>query len=218
MSTIALAPSAPSPADPALVRAIEQRTSVSLFAPDQPVAEAQIAEMVRLATRAPSAFNLQNWRFIAVRSAPAKARLRELAWNQPKVTEAAVVFIVVGAPPNPAEIADRLAPSIAAGFMPPHMPAAWSDFAQELYAQYPQTARDEAVRTATLGAANLMLAAQAMGLASGPMSGFEPDGVADAFGLAAAELPVLLVAVGHAAPGNWPQKPRRPVSDVLSFA
>jgi hypothetical protein len=26
------------------------------------------------------------------------------------------------------------------------------------------------------------------------------------------------VTVGHAAPGNWPQKPRKSTSDVLSFA
>jgi nitroreductase len=32
------------------------------------------------------------------------------------------------------------------------------------------------------------------------------------------EVPVILVAVGHAAPGNWPQKPRRPLAEVLDFA
>jgi nitroreductase len=31
-------------------------------------------------------------------------------------------------------------------------------------------------------------------------------------------LPAMLVTVGYPAPGNWPQKPRRPVADVLLFA
>jgi nitroreductase len=78
-----------------------------------------------------------------------------------------------------------------------------------------RTARDEAVRSATLGAATLMHAAAAMGLASGPMVGFDAAGVAREFGLAADETPVMLVAVGRAAPGNWPQKPRRPITEVL---
>src|SRR5262249_22932681 len=39
---------------------------------------------------------LQNWRFIAVRTPEAKARLRPIAWYQPAITEAAVTFIVCG--------------------------------------------------------------------------------------------------------------------------
>lgn len=30
------------------------------------------------------------------------------------------------------------------------------------------------------------------------------------------EVPVVLVAVGYGTPDNWPQKPRRPLSDVFS--
>jgi nitroreductase len=37
------------------------------------------------------------------------------------------------------------------------------------------------------------------------------------FDLADDELPVMLLAVGRAAPGNWPQKPRLPVEDVLTI-
>jgi nitroreductase len=62
---------------------------------------------------------------------------------------------------------------------------------------------------------NLMIAAQAKGLASGPMIGFDPEAVSADFGLAPTEIPVMLVAVGRAAPGNWPRKRRRPVGQVL---
>ena len=63
----------------------------------------------------------------------------------------------------------------------------------------------------------LMLAAQGRGLASGPMIGFDADGVSRVFSLAATEIPAILVTVGYAAPGNWPQKPRRPISEVLAY-
>ena len=63
----------------------------------------------------------------------------------------------------------------------------------------------------------LMLAAQAMGLVSGPMIGFDPAQVRAGFGLGADEIPALFVTVGRPAPGNWPRKPRRPVSDVLDI-
>jgi len=93
----------------------------------------------------------------------------------------------------------------------------WVGMATAGHADHPVRQRDEAIRSASMGAMTLMLAAQGMGLVSGPMIGFDPAGVAKAFNLSANDVPALLVAVGYAAPGNWPQKPRLPVQDVLTI-
>jgi hypothetical protein len=61
-------------------------------------------------------------------------------------------------------------------------------------------------------------AAHALGLSSTPMIGFDAEAVAREFALAEDEVPVMLLSVGAALPKNWPQKPRRPVADVLEFA
>ena len=81
----------------------------------------------------------------------------------------------------------------------------------------PQIARDEAIRSATMGAATLIYAAEAMGLVSSAMLGFEAQAVMREFALEHDEIPVMLVAVGRSAPGNWPQKPRRPLAEVLEL-
>lgn len=198
--------------------AIDARRTTNLFDPAQPVSDAQIEELIRLATKAPTSFNLQNWRFIAVRTPQAKQRLRQLAWDQAKVSDAAVTFIVCGLLADHSVLANRLAPSVDAGFMPEAMVAGWEGAAKSLYFEQPQRQRDEAVRSATFGAGTLMLAAQAMGWGSAPMIGFDAEAVARAFALAPNEVPVLLVAVGAALPQNWPQKPRRPLEQVLAFA
>ena len=200
-----------------LVLAIQRRISANRFDPTRQVSDARIAELVGLATRAPTAFNLQNWRFIAVRTPEAKQRLRKVAQDQAKVTDAAVVYIVCGQPPCHETLAARLQPAVAAGFMPPEMPAIWVEATKASYENQPQKQRDEAIRSASFGAAMLILAAEAHGLASCVMGGFDPAGVAHDFGLAADEIPVVLVAIGFAAAGNWPQKPRRPVADMLAF-
>jgi len=57
-----------------------------------------------------------------------------------------------------------------------------------------------------------------MGLGTTPMIGFDPVGVSREFSLSDSEVPALLVAVGYPTEANWPQKPRRPISDVLAFA
>lgn len=64
----------------------------------------------------------------------------------------------------------------------------------------------------------LMLAAEAMGLGSCPMSGFDATLVAREFDLSATQLPVMIVAVGYPEADNWPQKPRKPLPDVLAIA
>jgi nitroreductase len=52
------------------------RRSVRKFKPD-PVSEADLREIVRVATQAPSASNKQMWRFVAVADPERKVRLRE---------------------------------------------------------------------------------------------------------------------------------------------
>ncbi|KGG84167.1 nitroreductase family protein [Comamonas thiooxydans] len=196
---------------------IEQRISANRFDDSHSLADAEIARLVQLATRAPTAYNLQNWRFIAMRTPAAKARLRALAQDQAKVQEAAVCFIVCGVLADPEALAERLQPFVDGGFMPAAMAQGWLQAAQQQYASA-QAVRDEALRSASFGAMTLMHAAQAMGLASCAMTGFDAEGVTSSFGLASEEVPVMLVTVGRAAAGNWPQKPRRPLEQVLEFA
>ena len=196
---------------------IERRMSANLFDASHALTDAEVEQLTCLATRAPSAYNLQNWRFIAARSPEAKARLRSLAYGQAKVSDAAVTFIICGQLPDHTALAARLLPFVEAGFMPADMASGWQEGARAQYVD-PRTARDEAVRSASLGAATLIFAAEALGLVSGPMGGFDAEGVARAFGLGRNEVPVMLVAVGRAAPGNWPQKPRRPLAEVLELS
>jgi nitroreductase len=193
---------------------IEQRISANKFDASHAIADREIEELIRLATRAPSAYNLQNWRFIAVRSAEAKERLRARAYGQAKVSDAAVTFIVCGVLPDHIGLHERLRPFVEAGHMRADMSSAWQEGARNQYSN-PQIARDEAIRSASLGGATLIYAAQALGFVSSAMSGFDAAGVAQEFGLGTDEVPVMLIALGRAAPGNWPQKPRRPLSEVL---
>jgi len=202
----------------AVIECIVSRSATKYFDPAATLSDDQIRELVRIGTTAPTSFHLQNWRFIAARTHEAKARLRPIAWNQPAITDAAVTFIVCGRLANSSVIPERLAPVVEAGIMPAEMVPDWEIHARDLYSAYPQRQRDEAIRTATFGAAAIMYAAQSLGLGSTPMIGFDAEAVAREFALAEGEVPVMLLSIGPARPGNWPQKPRLPVADVLELA
>jgi nitroreductase len=200
-----------------VIESLVSRSTTSHYDPAVTLTDEQIRELVRIATTAPTSFHLQNWRFIAVRTPEAKARLQPIAWGQPKITAAAVTFIICGLAPDHEVVRERLAPVVEAGIMPAEMVVEYEDAARRLYFGRPQCQRDEAIRTGTIAATALMYAANALGLGSTPMIAFDPEPLAREFGLADDEVPVMLVAVGAKLPTNWPQKPRRPVADVLEL-
>jgi nitroreductase len=201
----------------AVVDSILSRSAAKYYDPSVSLSDDRISELVRITTTAPTSFHLQNWRFIAVRTPEAKARLKPIAWNQPPITDAAVTFIICGQLADSSVIPARLAPLVEAGVMPAAMVPEWENPARGLYAEHPQRQRDEAVRSGAIAATAMMYVARSWGLGSTPMIGFDAEAVAREFALAEDEVPVMLLSVGAERPGNWPQKPRRPVADVLDF-
>ena len=200
-----------------VIDAIRQRTSANNFDPTHVMSREEITELVSLATESPSSFNMQNWRFIAVTSPEAKQRLKAAAFNQPKVGDAAVTFVVVGEVGGHQHLPRLIKPMLDAGAINQAAYDGWIGMANGLYEGKDQFQRDEAIRSASLASMTLMLAATGKGYVSGAMIGFDPAAVSAECGLAANEVPVMLIAVGRPAAGNWPRKVRRSIDEVLSL-
>ncbi|MNI91514.1 putative NAD(P)H nitroreductase YodC [compost metagenome] len=93
----------------------------------------------------------------------------------------------------------------------------WVKQATNAYQDNAILQRDEAIRSASLAAMTLILAAQEMGLGTCAMGGFDAKQVSQDFELTVTELPVMIVAVGYATINNWAQKIRKPVTEVLTI-
>src|SRR3546814_247795 len=65
----------------AVIENILSSSAAKYYDPAATLSDDQIRGLVRIGTAAPTSFHLQNWRFIAVRTPEAKARLRPLAWD-----------------------------------------------------------------------------------------------------------------------------------------
>lgn len=195
---------------------IKNRISTNMFDVNRSLSEEEIKELVSYATNAPSSFNIQHWRFVAVTKKEGKERLKAVAYNQQKVADASVTFIVLGDLRGHEKLGDILQRSVDAGILKPEMKEAWVNMANGMYSNE-RMARDEAIRSASLAAMTLMIAAEAKGLASGPMIGFDPEGVKREFNISDRYVPVMLLTVGYPAEGNWPRKPRLTIDEVLSF-
>lgn len=193
--------------------AIARRRAARRFDPDRPLADPLLKRVLHLATFAPSGFNLQPWRFLVVRRAANRRRLRACAYNQPKVTEAPVVVVVLGyLYPDRTHLGLVAEAMLARGAATPDGAAELLDRAERTMARVPDRVL-WATRSAMLAAATLMIAAESLGVASAPMEGFDPAKVKEAFGVPDDHAVCCLVALGYAA-GEEPFPGRFGLTDV----
>lgn len=167
---------------------------------DRGISDVQIEVIYDLLRWGPTSANCSPARFVFCKSQDAKDKLAACAieGNVAKIKTAAAVAII-GYDRN---FYDKI-PQLF-----PHNPGARDWFAHD-----EKTADETAFRNSTLQGAYLMMAARSVGLDCGPMSGFDPDQVNDAF-FKDSDIQVnFICAIGHGdESGIFPRSPR------LSFA
>jgi len=80
-----------------LYEAIQTRRSIRSYK-EKPVPDDILLRVVGAARLAPSANNIQPWKFILVRDAGKRKKVAELCWNQSFIAEAPVVVVACGLP------------------------------------------------------------------------------------------------------------------------
>jgi len=199
-----------------ILRLIRRRVSTERFDAERELSEQQIRELIEDAVCAPSSFNIQHWRFIAVRRPKDKKRLKAAAYGQAVVTEAAVTFIILGDTRAAEKLPQIMQDAVECGALPQRKAEAWVRMAQKIYADKGR-ARDEAIRSGSLAAMVMMLAAAARGLSTCALSGFDPEQVRGGFDIDARYEPVMLLSTGYPAEFDDRPKPRLAIDDVLAF-
>lgn len=199
-----------------VTQALESRSATNFFDTNKDISSEQIEELVRLATLAPTAFNLQNWSFVAVKSDEAKQKLHSAAYNQQKILDAPVTFIICGELEAHTRFDRVVKVLVDKGGVSEENAEIWKSKVVATHENNPQVQINEAFRSASLAGMALMLAAQEQGFVTGPMSGFIPEAVSQAFDLTANQVPVMLISVGYPAEGNYPQSARLDVKEVLN--
>lgn len=193
--------------------AAEQRRSIRSFTPE-PVAREDLAEILRVTGLAPSAFNLQPWRFVVVETAEVKEALAAAAFDQRQVRSAPAVIVLY------TDMADTLAR--VDEVMHPGMPAAQRAASRDAILKS-FAAKSEAEREAwgaeqgNIALGYLLLAAEAHGYRTSPMAGFDAEAVKRLLGLPAhARIPAL-VAIGRGAEEGFPHH-RHPLERIARAA
>lgn len=178
-----------------LLEAAHTRRSIRRYT-GEPVAPELLGSLLEAAGRAPSAFNLQPWRWVVVRDTEVKARLQAAAYGQPQVGAAPVLLVLYTDMKDAlATVEETFAPTL-----PAEKAAASRDHLRNTFGTQPDADREGwGAGQSYIALGYLLLLAEAHGLGTSPMLGFDAEQVKAILGLPAYARVPAMVAVGFPA-------------------
>ena len=193
--------------------AAEQRRSIRAFE-QEPIPHADVEEILDVVRLAPSAFNVQPWRFVVVETPELKQRLAAAAYDQRQVTSApAVVVLYTDMEDALATIDEVLHPG-----MPAAQKAATRDSLLRTFGSQGEPEREAwAAGQGSIALGYLLLAAEAHGYQTSPMAGFDAEAVRALLGLPANVRIPALVAIGRGAEEGFPHH-RHELERIVRYA
>ncbi|TWI57628.1 nitroreductase [Pseudomonas duriflava] len=189
---------------------INARRAVRHYDPTHQLSDEEQHQLFTHALLAPTSFNLQHVRLVAVTDPALRQQLRAVAWDQAHVTDSSLLVVICADMASWEKNAARIwreAPQAVQDFMVPAIDAYYRD--------KPQVQRDEAMRSSGLVAQTLMLAAKAMGYDSCPMVGFDFDAVGKLINLPEDHVVGLMVAIGKGVEPAHPRIGKLPYDEVV---
>jgi len=184
---------------------IEKRRSVKIFDNTHKFSDKEIEKILSLAILSPTSYNIQHWRFLVVKDAELRKKIREASFDQAQVTDASLLLILC---------ADLKAWENARDY--------WKNVSKETqdflvkdiimtFQNNEQLERDEAIRSVGIASQTIMLAVKSAGYDSCPMIGFDQKKVSDLINLPKNYIIGMMLAIGRA------KRPANPRGGQLSM-
>ena len=192
--------------------AITQRRAVKHFDPNHQMSQAEIDQLFSLAILSPTAFNIQNWRFVLVQNPELRSSIRSVSWNQAQVTDASLLVILCADLKSWEKEPGRYWRNASQETQDFLLPAI-----DNYYRGLEQVQRDEAMRSCGMAAQTLMLTAKAMGYDSCPMDGFDFAAVGKLINVPEDHVIAMFVAIGKALSPAHPRGGQLALSEVLIY-
>ncbi|MFG2696957.1 malonic semialdehyde reductase [Kitasatospora sp. NPDC048407] len=171
---------------------------------DEPVSDEQIQAIYELVKFGPTAFNQQPLRIVLVRSEEGRARLVQhmAEGNQAKTAGAPLVAILAADNEFHEELPSQL----------PHFPQAKDMFFSERPVREASAALNGALQ-----AAYFIIGVRAAGLAAGPMTGYDAEGINKEFFGEGDHSVLAVVNIGKPGEDAWfPRSPRLAYDEVVT--
>lgn len=181
-----------------VIQVMKERGSVRKYQPGVEIPPATLKTIIEAAGSAPSAWNLQHWKFVVIQNQDNKNRILPAAYNQQQVADASAVIIVLGdmeANKNAEAVYDEM---VRSGAMTEDVVNNMVNDINNYYENVATAGVHDAIRNASFAAMQLMLAAKAHGIDTCPIGGFSADALREELNIPERFIPVVMVAIGYA--------------------
>ncbi len=173
-----------------LQEAIRARRSVKHYDSEHRLTEDELRHLMSNAVLAPTSFNMQNWHFVVVTDKEVQGQICAAGWGQAQLKDASATIVLAGNLQGWKNFETTLRNA------PDEVKKMFTGMIPGFYEGKDQLERDEATRSISLAAQNIMLTAKDMGYDSCPMIGYDPAKVAEIVGLPDDHPPLMIVTVG----------------------
>ncbi|MBW3110790.1 MULTISPECIES: nitroreductase family protein [Bacillaceae] len=174
---------------------VDERRSTKVYDPQVEIPREELVSLLETAGKAPSAWNLQQWKFLVFDQKEVQERLLPIAYYQQQVQDASAVVAILGDLEANKNIDPVFDPAIEKGEMTAEIKDVLKKQIDGAYSreEYP---RDAAFSNASLAAMQFMLAAKAKGWDTCPIGGFNPAALVSEFSVSDRYIPIMLITIG----------------------
>lgn len=174
---------------------VDERRSTKVYDPQVEIPREELVSLLETAGKAPSAWNLQQWKFLVFDQKEVQERLLPIAYHQQQVQDASAVVAILGDLEANKNIDPVFDPAIEKGEMTAEIKEVLKKQIDGAYSrdEYP---RDAAFSNASLAAMQFMLAAKAKGWDTCPIGGFNPAALVSEFNVSERYIPIMLITIG----------------------
>lgn len=202
---------------PSFYTVLDERRSVRKYDSSVVISDAEINEILEIATKAPSGSNMQPWRFLVITDAELKQKLLPIAFNQQQVVEASAIVVILADTEMYALSEQIYGAAVKAGYMTEEVANNFITNSTNMYSSLPaERLKDIVIFDTGLVAMQIMLTARAKGYDTVPMGGYNKDQLKELFNISDRYVPTLVLPIGKASAAGHPTT-RLPLEDIVSY-
>ena len=178
-----------------LIQQLKWRYATKTYDPTKKLSAEQVAALKEVLQLSPSSFGLQPYKFVQVKNADVRAKLREVSWGQPQVTDASDLFVLCRIEKMDAAYVEKfiaLTAKTQGGELANYdgLKGMIMGFVE---AQTPETFAPWADKQVYLALGNLLTSCAHMGIDASPMEGFDRTKYDEILGLPAMGLHAVVI-------------------------
>ncbi len=194
---------------------MEKRFSCKLFDKNRKVSREDLEYILEVGILSPSSIGLEQWKFLVVESEDKKEKLQKACWDQPQISSATYVVVILGKikelDPDGEYVKERL---YALREKNSEVLEGSINFYKEYYKKLdiPRWSSEQC----HIAGANILNAAQAIGVDSCPIGGFVESDVKEVLGIGEEYIVSFIIPLGYCAKKGR-EKDRLPFDKIVEF-